>query len=97
MKDEVSIKVKIADRVYPLKVSIEEEAHVRRAVQSIDKKIKDLKSQFDIKDLKDILSMIALEACTEVQKHKAKVWIEDDGVSQKIIQIDEMLKLHSAS
>lgn len=91
MKEEVSIKVKIADRVFPLKVSTQEEPFVRQAVKQLDQKIKEIRANYGIKEYKDILAMIALELATAKARRDAKKWIEDDGVNDKIDDIDELL------
>jgi cell division protein ZapA (FtsZ GTPase activity inhibitor) len=38
---EISIKITISDRIYPLKVNVEEEEIVRRAAKIINERIKD--------------------------------------------------------
>lgn len=93
MKEEVSIKVKITDRVFPIKVSNVEEPHVRKAAKDIDQKVKEIQVNFGIKDYKDVLAMIALELGTENVRFKSKSWIEDDGVSEKLDELDEMLDI----
>ena len=95
MKEEVSIKVKIADRVFPLKVSTQEEPYVRQAVRNLDNKIKEIRSQYGIKEYKDVLAMIALEMATELAKIRSKEWIEDDGVTDKVDHLNEMLNAFS--
>lgn len=91
MNDEVSIKVKIADRIFPIKVSTTEEYFVRKAVKNLDQKIKEIRAHYGIKEYKDVLAMIALELATEHAKVESKKWIEDDGVSEKLDELDEML------
>ena len=95
MKEDVSIKVKIADRIFPIKVSAQEEYFVRKAVKNIDQKIKEIRAHYGIKEYKDVLAMIALELATDQAKYEAKKWIEDDGVTEQIEGLDEMLSAYS--
>lgn len=95
MKEDVSIKVKIADRIFPIKVSTQEEYFVRTAVKNLDSKIKEIRAYYGIKEYKDVLAMIALELATEQAKIQSKKMIEDDGLTEKIDQLDEMLSAYT--
>lgn len=96
MSNEVSIKVKIADRVFPIKVSTTEEFYVRKAVKQLDQQIKEMRSKYGIKEYKDVLAMISLQLATEQAKVESKKWIEDDGVSDQIDRIDQMLESYTS-
>ena len=54
---ELSIKVTIANRVYPLSVAHEEEEEVRKAAAYINDRIKALESSFAVKDKLDLIAM----------------------------------------
>lgn len=90
MEDTVSIKVKVADKIIPLKISIDEEEQVRKAVKNLDARIKELRRRYDRGDTKDILARIVLEQAFELATIKSKSWIEDEGVSE---QLDEIITL----
>ena len=92
MAEEVSIKVNIADTVYPLKVTLEEEEDVRKAAKSINDKVQKFKEDFAVKDKQVLLSMVALEFATELVEFKKKKWIEDDGVTNRIHLLKDLLK-----
>ena len=62
---ELSIKVNIANRVYPLSVQMEEEEEVRKAAAYINSRLKELESSFGVKDKPDLLAMLALELTIE--------------------------------
>jgi cell division protein ZapA (FtsZ GTPase activity inhibitor) len=57
----ISIKVNIADRIFPLTIPEAEEEKVRKAAKLVNDKVKSLQQEFAVKDKQDILSMIALE------------------------------------
>jgi cell division protein ZapA len=92
--EELSIKVNIADRTYPLKVSADQEETVRKAARLINDKMKELQLQFAVKDKQDILSMILLEEVTlklsAAQQHsaaQAKIKAELQEMQQLLGQI----------
>ena len=62
---ELSIKVNIANRVYPLSVKLEEEEEVRKAAAYINQRLKELEGSFGVKDKLDLLAMLAIELTTE--------------------------------
>jgi cell division protein ZapA len=57
--EELSIKIKIADREYPMKVKGVDEERVRTASRLINEKLKSYKEQFGIDDKQDLLAMVA--------------------------------------
>jgi cell division protein ZapA len=90
--DELSIKVNIADRYYPLSVTAEQEEQVRKASKLINDKLKALEQQFSVRDKQDMLSMCALELATELIKLKSASLIEDNGLSAELMEIRNLLK-----
>ncbi|MEZ4722220.1 MAG: cell division protein ZapA [Flavobacteriales bacterium] len=79
---ELSIKVNIANRVYPLTVLREEEEEVRKAAAHINQRIKELESSFAVKDKLDLLAMLALEMTLD--KGHGKEELINDQHSDKI-------------
>lgn len=65
--NELSINIHIAGRVYPLTVSLEEEAGVRAAGKLIQEKLQAYHEQFALKDQQDGLALFALELATQYQ------------------------------
>ncbi|MBS7566428.1 cell division protein ZapA [Mucilaginibacter sp. Bleaf8] len=88
---EISIKINIADRVYPLKVSMEEEELIRRAAKLINDRIKEFQENYAVKDKQDLLSMCVLHYATASLKAERKVTVEDTTVAEKVYQLDHML------
>lgn len=61
---EQSIKIKIAEREYPLKVtSSQQEEDIRKAAQEINRQIQAYQSRYADKTLVEILSIMALNVC----------------------------------
>ncbi len=89
---ELSIKVNIADRYYPLKVTSEQEELVRQAAKLINNKLKALQQEFDVKDKQDMLSMTILELATQLITLQSKHVIEEDGLNAQLQELRTLLK-----
>lgn len=88
---EISIKINIADRVYPLKVNMEEEELIRRAAKLINDRIKEYQESYAVRDKQDLLSMCVLHYATTTLKAEKKVMHEDTDVAEKVYQLDQLL------
>ncbi|TAH25114.1 MAG: cell division protein ZapA [Cytophagales bacterium] len=62
---ELSIKIRIADREYPMTVPSSDEQRLRVAGRLINEKIKTFKETFGIDDKQDLLSMVAFDVMVE--------------------------------
>jgi cell division protein ZapA (FtsZ GTPase activity inhibitor) len=88
---EISIKINIADRVYPLKINMEEEELIRRAAKLINDRLKEYQENYAVRDKQDLLSMCVLHYATTTLKAEKKVMHEDTDVAEKVYQLDQML------
>jgi len=87
----LSITVNIADRPYRLKIDAAEEETVRKAVKSINEKIKAYADTYAYKDKQDLLAMVALQFSTYVVKHEASAKASDDMVIDKLSELENIL------
>ena len=88
---EISIKINIADRVYPLRINMEEEEIVRRAAKVINDRIKEFQDNYAVRDKQDLLSMCVLHYATATLKAEKKDMNEDTEVAEKVYQLDQLL------
>lgn len=88
---EISIKITISDRIYPLKVNMEEEEIVRRAAKIINERIKDYQENYAVRDKQDLLSMAVLHYATAVLRTEHKVQHQDTAVAEKVEELDSLL------
>jgi cell division protein ZapA (FtsZ GTPase activity inhibitor) len=88
---EISIKINIADRVYPLKVNTEEEEVIRRAAKIINDRIKEYQDNYAVRDKQDLLSMCVLHYATATLKAENRVMNADAEVSDKVYELDQLL------
>ena len=71
MKD-FQIKIKILERVYPLKINPAEEESLRTAGKELENRIKVMKRQTGAIDAQDLLAMVAFGLMAEAQKHHSE-------------------------
>lgn len=88
---EISIKINIADRVYPLRISMEEEELIRRAAKLVNDKIRDYQDNYAVKDKQDLLSMCVLHYATASLKAEKQLAEEGTEVADKVYQLDQIL------
>ncbi|HEX2618190.1 MAG TPA: cell division protein ZapA [Flavobacteriales bacterium] len=62
--DELSIRIELAGRAYPLTIHPDEEVHIRSAAHEINESIARLKAHYPMTDKQDLLAMAALEVTT---------------------------------
>lgn len=65
MEEEISIKINVEDRFYPLRIPASEESLVRNTAKQINQRAKYYRDNFSVKDKQDALAMVALEYGTE--------------------------------
>ncbi len=61
MDDKLSIRVNVAERFYPLKITRTDEEKIRKAARLINEKVLQYKQRYTDKDLQDFLAMAALQ------------------------------------
>ncbi|MFA4870434.1 MAG: cell division protein ZapA [Pedobacter sp.] len=94
--EEISIKLSISDRIYPLKVRAEEEEGIRHAAKLINEKIKEYQEFYQVKDRQDLLSMATLHYAIEDLKLQQKTLNEDEAISYKVNELDNLLNVFFA-
>lgn len=72
MSEVINIRIHVADKVYPLKVTPDEEEHIRRAAKRLNDRIRQHRQNFEVQDKDDLLAMCALEFATEVENEEEK-------------------------
>lgn len=90
--DLLSIKIKIGDREYPMKVKPDEEARVRNAGKIINEKLRTYGEKFGIDDKEDLLAMVAFDAMVAKLKSEEVVTDIDSTTENKISALDQLIK-----
>ena len=89
--EELSIKIKIADREYPMKVDSEDEERIRLAGKKINEKIKLYKDQFGIDDNQDLLAMVAFDSLYEKLQAEANSTSTGESAIDKISYLSKLI------
>lgn len=89
--DKLSIKIKIADREYPMKVTMEEEERIRKTGKLLNEKIKHFRDQFGIDDKQDLLAMVAFDSLVEKMSLQENSSESDDAIIEKIQSINHKI------
>ena len=84
MKQSLSIKLKLADREYPMQTNSDTEARLREAAKIINEKVKAYRKEFGIENKQDLLAMVALDYAVESLTLTEKNEDTKDLVSHKI-------------
>ena len=92
MSDKIKIKLNIADRVYPLSISPNQESSLRASASKIDSMTKQLEKNYAVRDKQDVLAMCALQYAAELEiQLQNKVESEP---SDKVIEMINLIDLH---
>ena len=92
MSDTIKIKLKIADRVYPLTISSNQEASLRVSAVKIDSMMKQLENNYAVRDKQDVLAMCALQYAAQLEiKHQNNIESEP---SEKVNELISLIDLH---
>ena len=77
---ELSIKLRIGNREYPMRIKAEDEERIRRAGRILNEKAQTYKERFGIDDQQDLLAMVAFDCQNEKMK-------DDEGKMKEILQL----------
>lgn len=91
MDDKLKIKISIADRVYPLTVSPEQEEGLRSASKKIDAMIKQFEENYAVRDKQDVLAMCALQFAAQTEQKGIDSSAETEEAIAKLKLMDEKL------
>lgn len=89
--DKLSIKIKIADREYPMKVLAKEEESIRNAGRLINQKIKDYREKFGIDDNQDLLAMVAFDSLIDKMSTDGESEHHDHVIVEKIQSLNNQV------
>lgn len=91
---ELSIRLKIGDREYPMKVSTADEEKIRKAGKIINERLRVYRNRFGINDKQDLLAMVAFDCIVEQMENEVQEGNhskEDPTVSTKIDELNALL------
>ena len=89
--DKLSIKINIANRVYPMKIDRDSEEYIRKAVKQIEERLKFFESNYAIKDKQDLLAMCLIEYASKLESKNTNKVMEDNNITKTLQQIELLL------
>ena len=89
--DKLSIKLHIANRIYPMKIERKSEEFIRNSVKKIEERLKFYEENYAIKDKQDLLAMCLIEYASKFESVNNKKVVDDDGLSEKLAEIETLL------
>lgn len=94
---EISVKILIANRTYPLKIKSEEEEIVRKAEKAINNFISGLEKNYAITDKQDLLSMCLIHKATELEKALIENTVSSEVMNMEVDALIGKLSNHLKS
>ena len=94
VEEQLSIKVQIAERFYPLKIKQRDEEKIRKAARLINDKVLQYKQRYTDKDTQDFITMAALQFVINLldcEQQQNVVSLEKEVVDLNS-ELDELLK-----
>jgi len=90
--EALSVKIKIGDREYPMKVKAEDEAKIRHAGKLINDKLKRYRDEFGLDDRQDLLAMVAFDSMVESMDQNKINTDDSEMVNSSIVRVNAQLK-----
>ncbi len=91
MNEQVSISIKLLNRVYKVKVAVDNEATVRTTAHLINEKLAGFKKNFPGRDEQDYLAMGLIDHMTSLQANPAQSSPQTDELEKHLAAINHLL------
>jgi len=88
---ELSIKLRIGNREYPMRIKAEDEERIRRAGRILNEKAQTYKERFGIDDQQDLLAMVAFDCQNEKMKDDEGKNEGDTSTFEKIKSLNQLI------
>ncbi len=89
--EEFSIKIRIYDRQYPMKVHPKDEAVVRDAAEVINSMLQGYRENYKQVDIQDLLSMVALDTVIEKLKLQQQSNEANAAITSEVTSLLQLL------
>mgnify|MGYP001166226704 CR=1 FL=1 len=94
MSDQLKIKLTIANRVYPLTISPEQEGSLRASAKKIEATILQLEKNYAVRDKQDVLAMCSLQYAAQLEKYKKKATSNPIDSDDKVQELIDLIDIH---
>ncbi len=89
--EQLSIKLKIGNREYPMTIKKEEEELIRKVGKKINEEIKSYQNKMNIDEPQDLLAMVAFDSYMKVFSQNTSS-IESNKLLDKLKKINEKIE-----
>ena len=89
--DKLSIKLHVANRIYPMKIERKSEEFIRNAIKTIEERLKFYEENYAIKDKQDLLAMCLIEYASKFESVNNEKVVDDNGLNEKLAKIESLL------
>ncbi|MDA0201090.1 MAG: cell division protein ZapA [Bacteroidetes bacterium] len=93
MSEKIKIKLTVADRVYPLTISPDQEASLRSSAKKVDEMSKQLQQNYAVRDKQDVLAMCALQYAAQLENQLEKNNLKESP-SDKVSELIDLIDVH---
>jgi cell division protein ZapA len=88
---ELAIKIRIAEREYPMRVKEEEEERLRVVGKILNERLRFFKDQFGLQDKQDLLAMVAFETMVDKLKMEEEKNSHLTKMGEQLSVLDDLL------
>ena len=88
---ELSIKIRIAERDYPMRVDVADEERLRLAGRQLSEKLREFREQYGIQDKQDLLAMVALATMADQLRVSKEKDGTDAALTERLARLDGLL------
>ena len=88
---DLAIKIRIADRDYPMRVAVADEERLRLAGRQLSERLREFREQYGIQDKQDLLAMVALATMADSLKVSKEKDGTDADLTERLARLDELL------
>ena len=92
MSNTISIKIQIAGRSYPLKVTPEQQGVIEKAAAIVNDRLKEYEKAYGVRDLQDLLAMCALHMSAEQLGFQKNQMLEEDKINKELQALSDLVK-----
>ncbi|TPG72416.1 cell division protein ZapA [Hymenobacter nivis] len=88
---ELAIKIRIAERDYPMRVDVADEERLRLAGRQLSERLREFREQYGIQDKQDLLAMVALATMADQLKVSKEKDGTDAALTERLARLDGLL------
>jgi cell division protein ZapA (FtsZ GTPase activity inhibitor) len=92
VSDTISVKIQIAGRAYPLKVTAEQQTVIEKAASIVNERLKEYEKAYGVRDIQDLLAMCALHLSAEQLGFQKNQTLEEDKINKELQALADLVK-----